>query len=470
MLKGLATAVGLRKPGSAQIPYVPSNFTAVPIAAPDYCEAQVGMLCGKHAINNLLQEDKLTAVNSANLIVDSSQGNACASLALALQPRNKHLKINAKALCMINPGYCVGSSFYSDDAIEYVLHNILRFRVVANEAPIMQNADDWAKQMMIDIRQKITSDTPGKADLRDDNFIGLLLNKSNSHWTCLTRGFNGFPDNKEYTYLDSQYPNVAICLSLDEIIPFLKSIDKPLNSNGTKTGGIYSYIAIFTVADSYISKASNNIKLVSRQEKISEFKDKRYVLRLMKAIAYFLPEGTFPADVDPIEHMRSQPEIYSKANMESALKYDYKLKDADLITLQFIDELSDEDLIKRMKKFKNAEKSIAKNRLPSYPGSRSLVLSVSSSTPTPELLVTRPSTPVNNRKLVLRPTMAQMNMSWLASASPPEEVESSKPEVDQNIYKLAMNLYNSWTAKGGRATRRRRQHKRQKSRRNKSRQ
>ncbi len=527
MLRAITNTVGITTPFPFDELY--NKYTSIDIADDDYnLVAQHELL---NILNSLLQEDKFAyGLYSSDIVVDIRKirkgypkTSLCGSLPLAFKKENKHLKINIRGICEIDD-YCglgeraVNRNFVSIEGLQYLLSNILRYNTIVNKLPKTQSADEWIQQLLLDIKPKT----------EEDNLIGILLNNSNQ-WSCITRGLTHFPDDKEYAFIHAWSPQNAICLSFNELTQFLHDFNNEKYMHGEKYRGVFSYILVFKTPESYVSKTSENIKLSSRSLQLFEYDEKRYLLRLMKVLLHFLPKGTFPNGVDPIEIMKSQPKIYNKTSIETTLQEDFNIKPQYLVLLHD-NRTTDVELLNMLQRLRNANVA---ERLPRSKGSRSLIsvvrpqlqplVGVSDSSPSLNLLsnneitrsdsigsesiISRSPTPPANGGLVvsappapappikLRPTMANINMSWFnqpqesepvmeETESKTEEPESEpimeeteskteEPEsehttipyyIDPNVKKQLMNLFNSWTIKGGKRFKRRGQRKTRKRR------
>ncbi len=189
------------------------------LAGTDVCETQNGVLCGQHAINNLLQEKKIVSLKgNNNLFVSGSRNEnytnpdgSCYSLIDVLN--RKDIKINMKVVCKFDPTeqrYCDKAGYYIDDSFEYVLHNILRYTY--EFAPTQGGVvlSDWIEMI--------------KTKLSNEFVIGLIINLGNGHWTCLTKGMASSSDDRPYVYLDSYHSDHGLFLSHDELNNFFNEV------------------------------------------------------------------------------------------------------------------------------------------------------------------------------------------------------------------------------------------------------
>ncbi len=508
-LKSITNYAGLTRSEDTSL----DKYTTKKIADSDfYLDSNEFISSAQATLNNLLQEPKIAHTNRYNeLVIDTSKipqrrgwvwehPNLCSSLPLALKKENIHLKININAICELNADYC-NSGFYSEEGVQYILSNILRYNVIVNKLPKTHNPDIWIEQLMKDISPSLipTSDgNPtfnGKPLAGNDNLIGIMINRFDYEWSCITRGIREFPENKEYVYMHPAPHNHrhATFLSFNELPSFLRDINKPPKYVSSRTNDIYSYILVFKTPDSYRSKTLENINLDSRYYKTLELVESFYLLRLMKVLLYFLPKGTFPNNINAIEIMKSQPKIYNKKSIETTLKEEFNIEPRYL-NLLYDNTKSDDEIFMQLQQFKKYNiNEIIRNVTGSKSGPRiksrsasinllsnnneivrsnssrseSVISRVPSSAPstsspssapsahrlptakgsrfllTPENLISRPSTPIANTILVpqikLRPTMNNINMSTWTFNEPVQ-------------------------AKGGRRTRRRRQSRRNKRR------
>lgn len=178
---------------------------------PVFCERQIGAQCGQHALNNVLQEAKTIRIeaDSTNLIVGPR--NECRSVVELLQRRD--VKVNMRALCTINAGYCsgAGNTWYSDDALIYILQSILRY---STEYIIATGRTDAARMQFVE--NLVTS-------LRQPLTLGCILNQGGGHWTAITK----FADSaaacpgRQYVFLNSTQVDAMVCLNEGELRNFL---------------------------------------------------------------------------------------------------------------------------------------------------------------------------------------------------------------------------------------------------------
>ncbi len=214
------------------------------------CERQVGAQCGQHAINNLLQELKCIRVeaDSNNDIVDI---NGVARSQVQLK-NYKDVKINFRAICEMNDGYCLPpktGTWYSDDALTYILQNKLEYRVESLQTFNRDNRarNEWINGLIVHLGR--------------DNSLGCLLNQGNNHWTAIVKHIDNRPRciNKPYTYLNSMSPERIQCLNNAELRQFLTLKFRESDLRG--------YIVVFhRDGYSYISvSAARNLEARGRQ-------------------------------------------------------------------------------------------------------------------------------------------------------------------------------------------------------------
>jgi hypothetical protein len=207
-----------------------------------FCERQVGAQCGQHAMNNVLQEDKSIRIegDATNLIVGPR--NECRSIVELL--RDRTIKVNMRALCSVNAGYCSGAgvSFYSDDALMYILKNILRY----STEYILATGRSADNRIQF-VNNLVTS-------LTQPRVLGCILNQGNAHWTAITK----FADSaascpgRSYVFLNSTQVDTMVCLNQAELVNFLHV--KFQESN------LRSAITIFHQdGESYMSVASSRL-------------------------------------------------------------------------------------------------------------------------------------------------------------------------------------------------------------------
>ena len=220
-----------------------------PIAGADVCERQSGVLCGQHAINNLLQETKIislpgnpnffVSVSATGALGYTKRDGSCFTILDVLDKR-QDIKINMRATCFFDPThvqYCHGNDrgYYEDTAFEYVLQNLLRYTYTF----INTQAVDY-DAAVAEVKTKLS---------REFN-IGIIINLGNGHWTCITKGM-ATPADRPYAYLDSSYPTYALCLSNEEL-------DRLFNDARRRILGFC--VIDYTDGKSYNSIAKQNIE------------------------------------------------------------------------------------------------------------------------------------------------------------------------------------------------------------------
>lgn len=257
------------------------------IQGADVCEKQEGVLCGQHSINNLLQEQKVVSLmGNQNLFVSGSPPKTytnpdgrCYSIIDMLE--NPAIKINMKAVCALDKtaagiGYCDRrTGFYTDESLEYVLNNLLRYDVksVGSATGITEDFDIW------------TTDVINKFK-NDQFFMGILINLGMVHWTCITRGMASCPADRPNAYLDSQLPGEALCLSNDELLNFFREFEPRIRGYvlvgyGSKGATAYNSVAkqnieVKRLAETAILNRVSNTEYESLSNYIFEITGRRF--------------------------------------------------------------------------------------------------------------------------------------------------------------------------------------------------
>ncbi len=192
--------------------------------------------CGRHAINNVLQEDKIIEYIDDKRIKYLNPGNTAGTLNDLLT--NANCKFNIESLCIDpNPVNFCGLNpppgrprnryqWYSDTALMIAIGELgynVYDRTTRSADGVQLQADTWVTHCIGLLSQ------PG--------FIGAVLNEGNLHYTAITIAANTCRSddngNRMYTYIDSMNETV-ICMNGAELRQFLIS----------KHGRIYGYFAI----------------------------------------------------------------------------------------------------------------------------------------------------------------------------------------------------------------------------------
>lgn len=266
----MATAAG---PRPKIIGELPENNTLGTSTDDIFHQEQIdGALCGMYAINHVLQEEKCIYDNSRpniEFIIPGVPGVPATSATRDQFRIDPDVKYNTAHLCQLNPDYCRGRQWFSQDALSHVLKDGLGYNVInkvlreRDRGPIIPTVDKW-----VDTLLRILS-SPG--------FIGAVINRGNSHWVAITIGTNKCWETgeRDFTYIDSfgyhdqngNHYNKVLCLGPTEIGPFLATLH----------GRILGYIAVHyphTGSNHYICQAIRNVASFGKSQPIPpEFLD-----------------------------------------------------------------------------------------------------------------------------------------------------------------------------------------------------
>jgi len=204
-------------------------------AKADYSEAQVSLLCGKHAINNILQEEKLVWEPSKPLLIDKKTKEVAN---IFTNPMFVQTQLNLHKFCELYPARVAEASHQSLEnakatftktdlcdmangnvpleGLNFIL-NDLQFRTERESIPDKGIINDASIAKMI----------------KNDNLLGVIFNLGKGHYTALskflkkckswTRNETKRLTSVSYSYMDS-VPNTVECKSNDELGPFLKGL------------------------------------------------------------------------------------------------------------------------------------------------------------------------------------------------------------------------------------------------------
>jgi hypothetical protein len=181
--------------------------------APDLLERQTLLLCGKHAINHVLQEEKL----------DWRPKNPQLLLTGSRNPLNRDTRINLARFCDTYFAYFRAvhqipadadcdliNGNISSDVIQILFTNMLQYSVDA----VYFSVDRTASLRKV------------QAGLERKDCLGVVINIGGYHWTAISqylnscrKRHNGRLEKFKWAYIDSQAPSIYECSdSLAELL------------------------------------------------------------------------------------------------------------------------------------------------------------------------------------------------------------------------------------------------------------
>lgn len=198
---------------------------------PQYIEPQVGLLCGKHAINHILQEEKITfqsvSPNSiySGLYVNKLTGTLAPDDSIAKTDNN--IQLNLYALC---------DRFLLKAANETQM-SVANFKRTVDPRELCDsNHQNIPFSLISNIFQILgydrESDRPNKAGFWDvfeaklsrPNTLGVVLNLGAGHYTAISKFLKSCKDN--YAYIDSIPAGSPLvrCKNLAEMVTYVKRL------------------------------------------------------------------------------------------------------------------------------------------------------------------------------------------------------------------------------------------------------
>ena len=173
--------------------------------APDLLERQTLLLCGKHAINHVLQEEKLDwRPKNPNLLLTGSRN-----------PLNRDTRINLARFCdtyfayfrtvhqiPANADCDLINGNISSDVIQILFTNLLKYGVDT----VYFSVDRVASLRKL------------QAGLDRKDCLGAVINMGGYHWTAISqylnscrKRYNGRLEKFKWAYIDSQSPSIYEC-------------------------------------------------------------------------------------------------------------------------------------------------------------------------------------------------------------------------------------------------------------------
>lgn len=201
----------------------------------DYSEAQVSLLCGKHAINNILQEEKLVWDPTKPLLIDRKTKEAAT---VFTSPMFIQTQLNLHKFCELYPARVAQASQQSLENAQATMTKTDLCDMANGNVPL-----EGLNFILRDLQFRTERESiPDKATIKDadiekmtknDNLLGVIFNLGKGHYTALskfikkckswTRNESRRLTSVSYSYIDS-VPNTIVCKSNAELGPFLKGL------------------------------------------------------------------------------------------------------------------------------------------------------------------------------------------------------------------------------------------------------
>ena len=219
-----------------------------------YLEPQLNRLCAKHALNNLLQEEKICYMKNGAEFYDKRTN----SPAPGANIMEKHIQLNFFYVCdelaaqalgitgMLTDPACEATQSGDQDNMTFdnveILVKKLGYGVISERAYMARLNLLTRKPIRNSSGHEILDPNPGfytnvEAQLNDPNVIGMLINLGGWHYTAVTKFARGCSiwqknttgrlssTNKTYLYLDSfPAPGHYNCFSMSDLIKHLKTL------------------------------------------------------------------------------------------------------------------------------------------------------------------------------------------------------------------------------------------------------
>jgi chemotaxis protein histidine kinase CheA len=199
-----------------------------------YTEKQEQLLCGKHAINHILQEEKIVKVVGKNALIDK---NTKQSMPQNTKETNPDAQLNLVEYCAVletieqtetgvRPEKMCSDNFDNIrfNGVYYLLQTFLAYTVYTTNNP--QEIHEFIK-----------------TNLQKHKCLGIVINLGAYHYTAITK----FYTNGNYTYIDSQeIGNIKSDANIDN---FMNKISSELEKS-------VAAIAVMQNPFAYKSKAS----------------------------------------------------------------------------------------------------------------------------------------------------------------------------------------------------------------------
>ena len=206
---------------------------------PLYCEDQKDLLCAKHAINHILQEEKLVWIpGNENLYINKSDGSSTRSEEVS----KKDVAINMWEFCGVSdaearvsvegePGEaaCKGNGNLAFDRIPSLIRLLGYdiFPIGEDRADALYSAKTPKRLFMAELMAAITQQC----------VLGAVINLGKSHYTAIVKNVRGCRSNYKhngklltgagYAYMDSNGPGgkfIGYCGNIDELERYLNTL------------------------------------------------------------------------------------------------------------------------------------------------------------------------------------------------------------------------------------------------------
>jgi hypothetical protein len=201
----------------------------------DYSEAQVSLLCGKHAINNILQEEKLVWEKDKPLLIDRKTKE---SATVFTSPMFSQTQLNLHKFCELYPARVAQASQQSLENAQATMTKTDLCDMANGNVPL-----EGLNFILRDLQFRTERESiPDGATIKDaliekmtknDNLLGVIFNLGRGHYTALskflkkckswTRNATRRLTSVSYSYIDS-IPNTIECKSKADLGPFLKGL------------------------------------------------------------------------------------------------------------------------------------------------------------------------------------------------------------------------------------------------------
>ena len=201
----------------------------------DYSEAQVDLLCGKHAINNILQEEKLVWDTENPLLVNTTLTKKDGTKIEFTSPiQHKQVKINLYKFCELYPSRLAASSGQSPENAARTLTVRDKCNMIKGMIPF-EGLGFILKDLNFrpEYERRLTEASIVKMT-KPDNLLGVIFNLGEGHYTALskflrkckswTRNETKRLTSVSYSYMDSASANIIECLSNAQLFPFLNKL------------------------------------------------------------------------------------------------------------------------------------------------------------------------------------------------------------------------------------------------------
>jgi hypothetical protein len=196
----------------------------------DYSEAQVSLLCGKHAINNILQEEKLVWDKDKPLLIDRKTKEPAT---VFTNPLFYQTQLNLHKFCMSYPARLAAASQQSLENAEKTMTVKDKCNMDKGMIPF-EGLSFILKdlQFRTEYEGRLTEGSVGKMT-KPDQLLGVIFNLGEGHYTALskflktckswTRNAQKRLSSVSYSYMDS-VPNTIKCLRNEQLGGFLQTL------------------------------------------------------------------------------------------------------------------------------------------------------------------------------------------------------------------------------------------------------